>query len=151
MRDIHLDRAPISAELHHGAACHGLANPMEHEPCGLLSDAERAGNLARANAILRSGDEPHGREPLLKAQWRVFKDGSDLAGKLALRVAALALPLFLIRQIGDILAATGRAFDTLWPAVRDHIGEAIVCVSEVNYGFLKCLWRSHVLRIRESS
>ncbi len=148
---IGLNRTAVAAQLHHGAVLHSLANPMKHEPRGFLSDSQRPRNLAGANAVLRSGDEPHGREPLFEAQGRVLEDGSNLGGELALRVAALTLPLLLVRQISSILAATGRAFDAIGPAMCSHVSQAIIRVCEVNDCFLEGLWRFHVLRIGQFS
>ena len=58
-------------------------------------------------------------------------------------MGALTLPLLLVRQIGTIFAATGGAFDALWPGVRGHVSQAIVWICEVNDGFLESLVRFH--------
>ena len=148
---IHFDRATVSAQLRKGTILHSLADSVKHEPGGLLSDTQRPGNLTRANAILRGSDEPHGREPSFESKGRILKYGSHLRGELALCMAGLALPFLLVRQIGHILAATGRAFDAIGPAMRGHVSEAVVSVCEVNDGLLESLWRFHVLRIGEST
>jgi hypothetical protein len=33
--------------------------------------------------------------------------------------------------------------------MRNHVCKAVIRIREVNDGFLKCFWRSHVLRIGE--
>ena len=144
---VSLDFAAIAADLHHGAVRHRLADAVKHEPCGFLGDAKGPGEFAGANAILCGSDEPHGGKPSLKAQRRILKDGPDLGGELPLRMGALALPSILVRQIGYILAATGRAFHALGPAMRRHVGQAIRRICEVNDGLLECLWGFHDLRI----
>ena len=146
---IDLNLSTVAAQLREGTILHGLANTVQHEPCCLLGDAERPGNLAGANAVLGSDNEPNGREPSFKTKRRILKDGSHLRSELALCMATLALPLLLVRQIGNVLAATGRAFHAFGPAVGDHVGKAVISICEVDDGLLKCLWRSHVLRIGE--
>jgi hypothetical protein len=133
----------IAAHLHQRAVGHSLANPMHHEPCGFLSDAERTGNLARGNAILGSGDQPHCRKPFFKAQRRVFKDGPDFGRKLPFGVCALALPFPLSRQPSNVFPPAGRANHALGPAMGDHVLDAVVLIGEVDNGFLECLWAFH--------
>jgi len=140
---IGFNSAAVAAQLQKRTALHSLADSVEHEPCSLLSDTQRAGTLAGANAVLCSADEPDSREPLFQAERRVFEDGSHLGCELPLRVAALALPFLLRRQIGHILAATARALNAVWPAMRRHVSQTILSVCEVNDGILECLRFSH--------
>jgi len=120
---------------------------MKHEPCGLLSDAEGTGQLAGANAVLCSANDPDSGKPLFQSERGILEDGSNLSGELPFGVGALALPLLLTRQPSNISAATSGASDPIGPAVSDHIADAIVGISEVNHGFLEGTWRFHVLRI----
>lgn len=60
-------------------------NTMEHEPCGLLGNANRAVNLPRANPVLAIGDHPDSREPLIQSERRVLEYGPDLDAELVLR------------------------------------------------------------------
>src|ERR1700722_14225902 len=140
-------KAAGAAHLQDGAALHRLANPVEHEPSGFLSDTQRAGDLARANAVLCAADQPASGEPLIKSQRGVLKDGAHLRSELPLGVGTLALPLFLIRQPSHIGAATGGASDPIGPAVSDHIADAVIGIGEVNHCFLEGAWRFHVSRI----
>lgn len=140
---IRFDFATAATDLHEGATLHRFANPMEHEPRGFLSDAKGPCNLAGANAVLGSGDDPDCGKPSLKSKRRILEDGPDLAGKLALRMAALALPFLLVLKIGNILAATGWALYTLWPAMGNHVNKAIVRVCKVDDGFLESSWVFH--------
>jgi hypothetical protein len=117
---------------------------MQHEPCSLLSNAKRTGDLAGTDSVLGIGDEPDSGKPLLKAQRRVLEDGSNLGRKLPLGVGALALPLFLSGEEGNVLPATGGAnYNAIRPAVQGHVFKAVVLIREVNDGFLKSLWRFH--------
>src|SRR5690606_30945086 len=71
----------------------GQAQPLEHEPCRLLGDTQRASEFMGANAVLEVGEHPHSGEPLVESDSGILKDGSDLDGELSLGVAAiLALP-----------------------------------------------------------
>jgi len=134
-------------QLHHGAVLHRLANPMQHEPGRLLSDAQGAGDLTGTNSIFRAGNNPDSGEPLFKSQRRVFKDGSNLCSKLPFRMSTLALKLSLILKPRHVSAPASRARNAIRPTMRDHIAKAILGVCEVNDGFLKSLWAAHELRI----
>src|SRR5205814_3612881 len=68
----------VAADLAASLILHGEPNSMEHEPCGLLSHANRARQFVAADPVLRIGDEPHGDEPLVEADGAVFHDGADL-------------------------------------------------------------------------
>src|ERR1022692_358565 len=46
-----------------GSGVHGVAQPMQHKPCGLLSYLQVAGDLVRRNAVLTVADHPHCTEP----------------------------------------------------------------------------------------
>ena len=41
---------------------------MEHEPRGLLRDAERPSEFVRADPVLGVGDQPHGGKPLVEPE-----------------------------------------------------------------------------------
>jgi hypothetical protein len=120
---------------------------VKHEPCGFLSHIQGAGISHAADAVLRSNDQPHCRKPLFKAKRRILEDGSHLGRKLAFRMGALALPLPLTGKPSNILPPASGANNAIRPAMGDHVGNAVIGIGEVNDGFLKCLWRSHVLRI----
>src|SRR5258708_2970929 len=44
-----------------------VANPVQHEPCGFLSNVQGAGQLARTDSVLGIHDQPDRREPFTKA------------------------------------------------------------------------------------
>src|SRR5680860_1856389 len=60
------------------AGLHRKSDPMNHEPCSFLRNADAAMNLIRTNAVLAVDDHPDGNEPLIQAECGVFKDGSRL-------------------------------------------------------------------------
>jgi hypothetical protein len=131
----------FAAELDSGASLHREANPMQHEPCGLLCDAKSAANLVRTDAVLTIRNHPNSDEPLVERQRRILKDSPDLGGELPFGVDALALPLPLILEEHHILAATSGAGDfAIRPAQLDHEVEAVIGVREVDDGLLECLW-----------
>src|SRR5882762_9218608 len=147
---VHFDAsATLAAQLHHGAVLHCLADAVKHEPCRLLSDAQGAGNLAGANAVLRSGDNPDSGKPLIQTERGILEDRSHLRGELALGMAALALPFLLGCKVGNILASACGALDAFGPTVNNHVLKAVIRIREVNDSVLQCLWPFHVLRIGE--
>jgi hypothetical protein len=121
-------------------ALHSKPNPMEHEPSRLLGDPQRTVNLPRANTILGSSDNPDSGEPLFKADRGILKDRPNLGRELLFGVLRLALPAPLIRQKAYFRATASRASDTVRPAPRNHVVQAIVGVREVKDRLLKCFW-----------
>ena len=71
--DVCLVGLDSARQLLKGSACHSEANPVNHEPRRLLCHAKGTAQLTRRDAILRIGDEPNRREPLVKAQARVLR------------------------------------------------------------------------------
>ncbi len=51
------------------------ADSMIHEPSGFLSDANGPVNLVGTDSVLAIDDLPHGKQPLIQAQGRIFEDG----------------------------------------------------------------------------
>ena len=66
---------------------------------------------------------------------------------LALNCFAGMLPLHshmrASRDEAHVLAVTSGAHDAIRPAPRNHEGEAVIGIGEVNDGLLKCLWLFH--------
>jgi hypothetical protein len=139
-----------ATEFRTGIALHRKADSVEHEPCGLLSDAKSAGHFVRTHAILAVGNHPHCDKPLIERQCRIFKDGSNLHRKLTMSMDALALPFPLILKEYCIFTATCRASHfAIRPAHFDHEGKAIIGICEVNDGLLKCLWLVHIFHLTQ--
>src|SRR5262249_31355282 len=133
---VHFD---VAAELPAavGVVLHGEPNALQHEPRGLLRNANRARDLVAADAVLAVGTHPHRRQPLVEAEGAVFKDGSSLQGELALLVAGLALPSVARCHEVHLVAAAGRAGDPVRPTASDKELPAVVGISEVLDGFEK--------------
>ncbi|MGB6497447.1 MAG: hypothetical protein WA853_15270 [Candidatus Acidiferrum sp.] len=150
---VHFDFFSFAAELNERAGLHRKANPVEHEPSGLLSHAERAANLIGTDAVLAVGNHPDSDKPLVERERRILKDSPDFDRELPFGVDALALPLALILEEYGILAATGRAGDfAIRPAQLDHEVEAVIGVREVDDGLLECFWLGvHVSHLNQLS
>jgi len=131
----------LAAQLTAPLALLSKSDPVKHKPRGLLGDAQGAGDLARANAVLAIQDEPHCGKPLIKAERRVFKDSPDLDGELPFSVMHAALPAQLILEEANILATAGRASDAVLPfrPTSHKVVKAVDLIGEVNDGFLKGL------------
>jgi hypothetical protein len=124
---IHLN---FPAHLHEGASLHGVSDSMEHEPCGLLSDAQIAGDLVAADSVLAVYDEPDGGHPLVHSEGAILEDGPNLHGELLL--AGVAVPDAASRDEGVPIRAASWASDlAIGPAQLDRIGEAAVSIREV--------------------
>ena len=140
------DLATLSADLGVGAEPFAVqrqakANAVHHEPCRLLGNANRAGNLIAADSILAIRQQPDSSEPLVSRDRRIFHDSASLRGELALWMYALALPLALILEEYNVNAATGRAsHNTIGPAKPDHVGQNVVGIAEIADSLLQGLW-----------
>ncbi len=138
---VYFNFAIRTAEFQKRAVLHGKANPMEHKPSGLLSDAQSAANLVRANTVLAVRNHPNCDKPLVEGNRRIFHDGSDLDRELPMGMHALALPLpLIIQEHGIFTSASGAGHNTVRPAKFDHELEAVVGIGEVNDGLLESLW-----------
>jgi len=84
---------------------HGLADTVRHEPGGLVGDAQHAVKLMRADALLGSGHQVRGENPLVERDFGALKDGSDGDGELLATALALvsAFAVRLTLQPGDLV------------------------------------------------
>src|SRR5205807_530480 len=97
-----------------GAAFHGETNPMQHEPCRLLSYADGTRNLVAGDSIFAVRQQPDRNQPLVESDSGILKDGSTLYGELA--TASLTLPALLGAQIVVVSLGAGRTGgDTILP------------------------------------
>jgi hypothetical protein len=100
-----------------------------HEPGGLLRDAEIAGDLVGADAVLAVHDEPQGGQPLFQGDRAVLENSPDLGRELLL--AALALPQPPGREEGSLgRLAAGAGHGAIRPAQLDHESQAGVGIGE---------------------
>ena len=130
---------------------HGQPDSVQHEPSGLLRDAQTAMNLVARNPVLAVRKHPHRTEPLIKTNRRIFKDRSDLDTKLALRVPRLALPHAPRGDESDIARPTRRTnHETIWPSTGHKVGKAVIRVSKVANRFLQRLWFIGLAHHRQS-
>jgi len=121
-------------------ACHGKTNPVVHEPRRLLRHPKGTGQLVGRDAVLGVGDQPNGRKPLVKANRRILKDGSDLDGELTL--ARLALPnLARGQERGLVVVAAGAARDSVSPSQALYKLEATLGVREVTDRLDEGVWQ----------
>src|SRR2546422_704494 len=140
---VYFDFASAPAEFQDGAVLHRKPDAMEHEPCGLLSDADGASHLIRTDSVFAVGDHPNGDEPLVERKGRILKDSSDLDAELFARMLGLTFPHAASREEADFFASTRGAFDAIGPAARYHEFQAIVGVGEVQDGLLEWLGLFH--------
>src|SRR6185437_10743115 len=95
---IHLHRSTTAAHLHGRNVLEDVPQPLKHEPCTLLSDAQIASNLVRANAVLAVHQEPQGAHPLAQVNRAVLKNGALLHTELLAALVALP-PLLSIEPV----------------------------------------------------
>src|SRR5271168_3691943 len=69
---VNLKLATIAAHLLPRAVLEGETDAVQHEPRGLLSDLQIAGNLVAADAVLAVHYQPDRHEPLVESDGRLF-------------------------------------------------------------------------------
>ena len=90
-----------------------LAEPLEHEPCRLLSDANLFGQLERRDSLAGRNYQIHRINPLVKRNVRPLEDRSSADGEVQLAWVAAVIAV-LAR--GDALFALAlRALDAVGP------------------------------------
>jgi hypothetical protein len=137
---VYFDFLTPSAKLDGRAGLHCKANPVEHEPCGFLSDSKSASHFVGTDAVLAVRNHPHSDEPLVERQGGVLKDSADFGGELFASVILFAFPHPASGDKANVIPATSGAGNAIGPAALDHELEAIVRVGEVDDGLLESLW-----------
>ncbi len=139
-----------TAEFQERAVLHRKTDAMEHEPCGLLSDAKSATRFVGTDPVLAVGNHPNSNQPLVERKRRILKDSPDLDRELPFGVDALALPLALILEEHNIIATASRTDNlAVMPAKPNHELEAVVGVCEMDDCLLESLGLFHVLHLSQ--
>lgn len=114
----------------------GRANPLQHEPCRLLRNAEIAGKFVRANTVLAIRQHPHCRHPLIKAERGIFHDRLDLHRELLLAGIAEPKPARLDER--KLLRSTPRAVNlAVRPAKANRGFKSALRIGKVGNRFLE--------------
>jgi len=138
-RLIHFYRTTvIAAHLETRLFLHGFANTMQHEPCRLLSHADRAVEFIAGDSVLAIADHPDRCHPLVQTDWGILKDRADLDGELLLAAVAEPKPTGLHKRVG-VRPATRASNLLVRPAERLRVFKSAVRVREVN----DCLLESY--------
>jgi len=116
-------------------------------PSALLGNADGAGDLIAAHAVLAVRQHPHGYHPFVESKGAISEDRSDLDAELFL--APTALPTLLICKPDGVadLAATHADDLTIGPAhCRDFINANLLIAKVLNRVY-ECLGVCHKERI----
>jgi len=135
---IHFHFNPAPAEFPERSCVHGEADSVEHVPSGLLGDAKSAVDFVAADAVLAVCDHPNGGKPLVQTERGILEDGSDLDGKLTMRMDAFALPFPLIGKESNIGSSACGAGNAFRPTASYHVFPAVVRIGKVDDCFSKC-------------
>jgi hypothetical protein len=120
-----------------------LSDPLQHEPCRLLSHSKGAVKLPTANPVLAVDQHPNGSHPLIQSQGRVLEDRAYFDRKLLF--TGVAEPDTPGLDEGMLLGmAPGTLYFAVRPAQLDRVIKRSVPVVEVNNRFLKRLRRFHL-------
>jgi len=133
-------RAARRSHARHRSRLHRFTNPVEHEPSRLLCNSDRAMQFVTADAVFAVADHPEGCHPLIEADRRVFKNGSDLERELLL--ASVAEPQFpRLHERVRVRFAAGARNLVFRPTKPFRVFEGSIRVTEVN----NCLLESYGL------
>lgn len=122
---------------------------MEHEPRGLLGNADGLRQFVTGDAILAITDHPDCRHPLVQAKRGILKDRADFERELLLTAVAEPNPPRL--DEGMFLRAAARASDLqIGPAELYSVAESTLGVREVNNCLLKSYGLFHLVFIEQS-
>ncbi len=113
------------------AGLNGGADAMEHEPRGLLRDAEGAAKLVAADAVLGVQQQPDGGEPLAQLDGAVLEDAAHLDGELVVPVAIAADEQAAGFDLAHTLGVTPGARHPFGPAHPRHELMGAVGVGEL--------------------
>jgi len=140
---VYFDLFAASTDLSQILFVHRKPDSVEHEPCGLLGDAQSACNFVGTDSVLAVGQHPHCDKPLVEGNRGIFHDGADLHGELALRMFLFAFPHASSGDKAHVSASTSRAGNAIGPTPLNHEGDAVVRVGKVLDGLLECFWLAH--------
>jgi hypothetical protein len=123
---------------------HGFANPMQHEPCGLLRQSEVSRDLVAADSVFAIRHKPHGREPFAQRDRRFIENRADFNRELFPAFRGAALPDAASLEEHRFLRFAVRALYPFGPAFRREVGQRIVGIVEINNRFGQCFGAFHV-------
>jgi len=133
---VHFHFLTEATELHNVLIVHRKANPLEHEPRGLLGDAKSACQFIGADAVLAVRQHPDSNHPLVHAESGILEDGSDLDRELLL--ASLTKPNIAGRDERVLCGLAAWANDlAALPTQLLGIFKCLFRVREENNGFLE--------------
>src|SRR5438445_13346006 len=94
--------------------CHCQSQPMQHKPCGLLSDSQSTANLMTTDSVFAVGQHPHCWHPLLQGDRRILENSSQLDGELT--TAFAAFPALLSLEVVRLFSEAAGGLRALRPA-----------------------------------
>ena len=112
--------------------------PVQHEPCGFLGDADVARNFVAAHAVLAVDEQPHGGQPPRQGNRAVLEDAPNLDAELL--PAVFALPDTARFDVGRIDRIAVRATDAIGPAQAGDEAGRYVHVCEVGNCAKEGVW-----------
>src|SRR5208282_393222 len=118
---------------------HRKANPLEHEPCRLLANANIPRNLVTGNAVLTVSKHPSCREPFIQRNRAILVERTDLDRELPLGMVAAALPSAPLRVEANLRCPATGTDNAVRPSPDSNVVDAVVGTREVDNRFLKAL------------
>jgi hypothetical protein len=134
----------LASELVKTLILHRKADAVQHEPRGLLSDAQIPMDLIGTDSVLAADQHPCGAQPLFERDRGVLENSTRLQGERRAGVLRVTLPNALLGEIGKFLRSATRAlYDAIRPAQRSHEIAAMLEVGEPENRISQSVWRFH--------
>ncbi len=118
------------------------AEPLQHEPCGLLRNSQSAVNFHATHTVLAINQHPESCHPFVESQRGVLENGSQLERELLLAGVAEPDAASLDKRV-LFGAAMWTGHFPIRPAERLGIVEGALRIAEVNDCFLQCFRSVH--------
>ncbi len=128
----------VTGKLAQRAALQRVPNPMQHEPSGLLRDAQRPPKLIGTDAILGVDDHPQRGQPLVEPKGTFLEYRARLHRELPLAVPAFP-PLATTHECDLHRLTSGTTRFTVRPMDIRHELQRAISISEILNRFSQSL------------
>src|ERR1035437_6008800 len=130
-------RFDLARQLVDAAHAQSMADAVIHEPPRFLRDADGAVDFVGTHAVPAVHNLPHGHEPLVQSEGRIFEDGTGLRSELATFMARTTLPAVVLLKERHVGTSASRALNALRPAACYNVFAAVDGFGEVEDCVLK--------------
>ena len=122
---------------------HSLTDAVEHEPSGLLGNADVTSHLVAGYAISAIADHPDSHHPLIESKSGILENCSHLEAELLLAPIALPDAAGLDKSV-TLRTAMGASYNTIREPQIERVLKSAVSIGEEDNRLLKCMRGLHI-------